>query len=146
MQENDQHLVNILNSTHLDKEYAFLDGHVIIIWLDQTGIITRINQSLLDMTGYQESSVIGSSYTLFKHPDISDSIDNDIWKKISEGKRWKGVVKVLRKDDGYFWGLTTIMPIEYQYSQIRYLCAVRKPSREQIKLHRDKYCLVNKKG
>ncbi len=144
MQNNKQHLVNIMNSAHLDKEYSFLDGHVIVIWLNQSGVLARINQSLLDMTGYQESDLIGASYTLFKHPDFSDTVYNDVWNKISNGKRWKGVIKVLRKDGSYFWGLTTVMRIQYQNYHVRYLCAVRKPSREQIMLHRDKYFLVNK--
>jgi PAS domain S-box-containing protein len=144
MQNNNQHLVNIMNSPHLDKEYSFLDGHVIVMWLNQSGVLTRINQSLLDMTGYQESDLIGASYTLFIHPDFSDSVYTDVWNKVGVGKRWKGVVKILRKDGSYFWGLTTIMAIQYQHYQIRYLCAVRKPSRKQIILHREKYCFSNK--
>ncbi len=141
--QNGQNFVSLAN---IAKEYPFLDGHVIVIWLDQSGVLTRINQSLLDMTGYQESDYIGKSYTLFKHPGISGSVYDDVWGKVGFGNRWKGVVKVSRKDGNYFFGLTTIMPIQYQSLQTRYLCTVRKPSRKQIAQHQDKYCLVNKEG
>ncbi len=144
--QNGQNLSSLINNEQFHKEYPFLDGHVIVMWLDKSGIITRINQSLLDMIGYQESDFIGASYMLFKHSEISDFVINDVWKKIGSGNRWKGVVKVLRKDGDCFWGLTTIMPIQYQPLQTRYLCTVRKPSRKQIQLYRDKYYLANKEG
>jgi len=142
--KNDQNFVNLVNNAQSDREYPFLDGHVIVIWLDHSGVLARINQSLLDMTGYQESDYIGQSYALFKHPDISESVYENVWRKVGSGDRWKGVVKVLRKDGNYFWGLTTIMPIQYQPLQTRYLCTVRKPSRKQIEQHRDKYYPVSK--
>lgn len=134
------------NKVLLDKGYPFLDGHVIVVWLDRSGVLTSINQSLLDMSGYQESDLIGTSYTLFKHPEIADSIYQDLWKRLRSGKRWKGMIKVLRKDGCYFWGLMTIMPIQYQSSPVRYLCTVRKPSREQITSHKEKYFLTTKAG
>jgi PAS domain S-box-containing protein len=136
--QNDQNFVNLANNAQSDKEYPFLDGHVIVIWLDQSGVLARINQSLLDMTGYQERDYIGKSYTQFKHPDISESVYDDVWRKVGSGNRWKGVVKVLRKDGNYFWGLATIMRIQYQPLKTRYLCTVRKPSRQQIQLYREK--------
>ncbi len=147
MQKNNgENLFNLANNIQFNKEHPFLDGHIIVIWLDQSGVLTRINQSLLDMTGYHECDYIGASYAKFKHPDISDFVFNDVWKKIGSGNRWKGVIKILRKDGDYFWGLTTIMPIQYQPLQIRYLCTVRKPSKKQIQLYRDKYYLANKEG
>ncbi len=129
----------------IDKGYPFLDGHVIVSWLDQTGVFTRINQSLLDMSGYHEAELIGSSYGLLKHPEIPDFVYDDLRKKIYSGKRWKGLIKVLRKDGCYFWGLATILPIQYQSSQIKFLCTVRKPSLSQINAHKEKY-LTTKAG
>ncbi len=130
----------------IDKNYPFLDGHVVVSWLDQRGSFASVNQSLLDMSGYQETDLIGASYTLLKHPEIPDAVYEELRRKLDAGKRWKGLIKVLRKDGAYFWGLTTIMPIQYQQSSTRYLCTVRKPSSSQVSSHKEKYLMTNKAG
>lgn len=134
------------NMVLLDKGFPFLDGHVIVFWLDRAGNFIRINQSLMDMSGYQENDLIGSSYALLKHPENPDTVSDDMHRKLKAGKRWKGLIKVLRKDGAYFWGLSTIMPIRYQSSQIRYLCTMRKASESQITSHKEKFYLTTKAG
>jgi PAS domain S-box-containing protein len=115
-----------------DKEYPFFDGHIIVISFNQSGLIVSMNQSLLDMTGYQEKDLIGLSYAVFKHPHLPDSVYADLKRNVESGKRWKGLVKILRNDGGYFWGLATIKPDQQHRSRIGYLCTVRKPSQAQI--------------
>jgi PAS domain S-box-containing protein len=119
----------------IDKEYPFLDGHIIVIWFDQSGLVTSINQSLIDMTGYREKDLVGSSYTMFKHPDFPQTVYDNIKNIIESGKRWKGLLKVLRNDGGYFWGLVTIKTHQREASQLIHLCTVRKPSQRQIALY-----------
>ena len=144
--ENSKHSLSLDNHTLLDNGYPFLDGHVIVGWLDHAGIFISMNQSLLDMSGYLESELIGSPFTVLKHPEIPNNAYDELCRKVNAGKRWKGLIKLLRKDGAYFWGLTTIMPITYKSLQNQYLCTVRKPSLTQITSYKEKYLLTTKAG
>ncbi|MCH9696947.1 MAG: PAS domain-containing protein [Gammaproteobacteria bacterium] len=144
MQTENNNSENNLTANHkiINREFPFLDGHVIVTWLDQDGLFSQINQSLLDMSGYRETELVGVNYKLLKHPEIPDSVYEDLNNRLRAGKRWKGVIKYLRKDGCYFWGLTTILPILDQASASRYLCTVRKASRTQINAHIEQHALA----
>jgi|GEM_PF-6300124 len=135
-----------VNRLLIDRVYPFLDGHIIVFWLDRSGRFIRINQSVLDMSGYQEVDLIGSSYSLLKHPENHGVVTDELHRNLKSGKRWKGLIKVLRKDGACFWGLTTIMPVKYQSSNIRYLCTMRKPSDLQVIAYKEKHFTSTKAG
>ena len=58
---------SVLAST---TEVPYPEGKLIVSRTDTRGIITQCNQAFIDMSGYQESELIGQPHCLLRHPDM----------------------------------------------------------------------------
>ncbi len=67
------------------------------------GIITYVNDTFADISGYENDELIGKPHSIVRHPDMPISLFTDLWKTLHEGKIWSGYVKNLRKDGGFYW-------------------------------------------
>lgn len=96
------------------------------------GVITYVNQSFIDVSGYSKQELIGQAHSLIRHPDMPSEAFEDFWKTIQQGKPWSGVVKNRAKDGSFYWIYTNVAPI-YEVRQITgYMSVHSKPTREQV--------------
>lgn len=79
------------------------EGELIISRTDLKGIITYANETFALISGYSVDELVGEPHNILRHPDMPRSAYEDMWKTIRSGKMWKGYVKNLRKDNGYYW-------------------------------------------
>jgi len=79
------------------------DNELIISRTDLKGNITYANETFCDISGYDEDELIGQSHNIVRHPDMPRDAFKDLWQTIQNKKQWKGVVKNLRKDKGFYW-------------------------------------------
>jgi aerotaxis receptor len=79
------------------------ENELIISRTDLKGIITYANDSFAQISGYTADELIGKSHNIVRHPDMPKRTFKDMWNKLQNGKKWKGVVKNLRKDKGFYW-------------------------------------------
>jgi aerotaxis receptor len=79
------------------------ENELIISRTDLKGIITYANDSFAQISGYTADELIGKSHNIVRHPDMPKRAFKDMWNKLQNGKKWKGVVKNLRKDKGFYW-------------------------------------------
>ena len=93
----------------IDTSYAlFIETEVprnelIISRTDLKGVITYVNETFAEISGYESDELIGQPHNIVRHPDMPKSAFADVWKTIQEGKVWSGYIKNMRKDRGYYW-------------------------------------------
>ena len=107
------------------------ENELIISRTDLSGIITYINETFAHISGYEPEELIGKPHNVIRHPDMPKSAFDDLWKTIKAGKTWKGYVKNLRKDKGYYWVYAEISGVLKDGKLVEYK-SIREPmSREK---------------
>ncbi|MEE9396320.1 MAG: PAS domain-containing protein [Methylococcales bacterium] len=115
-----------------DIESPYPDGRLIVSRTDPDGVITHVNKSFVEMSGYEEAELIGESHSILRHPDMPDAAFKDLWDTVKRGETWQGYVKNLRKDGGYYWVKATVISNVRNGQVIGYTSVRRKPSRKKI--------------
>ena len=122
------------------------EDELIVSRTDLNGTITYANDTFLEISGYSKNELIGQNHSIVRHPDMPNSIFEDLWKTIKEKKQWNGNVKNLRKDGGYYWVNATISGVYKDNILIEYK-SVRIPLSYDKKLQTQKeYDLLKKKN
>lgn len=86
-------------------------GKLILSRTDTKGKITYANETFAHVSGYKPEELIGKAHSIVRHPDMPRSIFKQMWDTIEAGKIFRGYVKNLRKDGGYYWVDATIEPL-----------------------------------
>ena len=115
-----------------DLESPYPEGRLIVSRTDCDGIITHVNQSFVDMSGYSHEELIGAPHYILRHPDMPPAAFKDLWDTVQRGEKWQGYVKNLRKDGGYYWVKATVIPNVRQGQVVGYTSVRRKPSRQKV--------------
>jgi len=107
------------------------ENELIISRTDLSGIITYINETFAHISGYEPEELIGKPHSVIRHPDMPKSAFDDLWKTIKAGNTWRGYVKNLRKDKGYYWVYAEISGVLKNGELVEYK-SIREPmSREK---------------
>ena len=91
------------NESEFLIETTVPSDELIISRTDLNGIITYANETFCEISGYDESELVGKSHNIVRHPDMPSSAFKDLWHTIEDKKQWRGFVKNLRKDRGFYW-------------------------------------------
>jgi aerotaxis receptor len=100
---------------------------------DSDGIITHVNNSFVEMSGYSEEELLGQPHYILRHPDMPAVAFKGLWDTVEKGEKWHGYVKNLRKDGGYYWVLATVIPNIRNGRIMGYTSVRRKPARRKVK-------------
>jgi diguanylate cyclase len=109
-----------------------LDESSIVGIVDLKGKITYANQELLTTSKYQKDELIGGSFKIFQSNEHPDFFYLKIWNEISNGKIWKGELKLKAKNNTHFWVSITVVPFfdehhkPYQYIVVMRDVTIRK--------------------
>jgi len=117
---------------YTDQEIPYPDGRLIVSRTDVDGIITHVNQSFIDMSGFSEQELIGFPHYILRHPDMPPAAFKDLWDTVNAGKKWQGYVKNLRKDGAYYWVYATVIPNVRKSKVVGFTSVRRKPSRKRV--------------
>jgi aerotaxis receptor len=115
-----------------DTEVPYPEGRLIVSRTDSAGIITHVNQSFVEMSGYSSAELIGAAHYILRHPDMPPAAFGDLWETVQGRQKWQGYVKNLRKDGGYYWVKATVIPNIRQGIVVGYTSVRRKPSRARV--------------
>ncbi len=115
-----------------DREIPYPDGKLIVSRTDLDGIITHVNKSFVDMSGYEEAELIGMPHSILRHPDMPSVAFKDLWDTVHGSRKWQGFVKNLRKDGAYYWVKATVIPNIRKGKIVGYTSVRRKPSRTKV--------------
>jgi len=132
-----------INMPVTDHEVLMSDGVILVTVTDSKGIITKVNDAFIDISGYSEAELIGKNHNVVRHPDMPAEAFSDLWKTVQRGKPWVGIVKNRTKTGDYYW-VEANVTAEYKNGQINTLTSCRyAPSREQIRSAESLYEKIN---
>jgi len=78
-------------------------GELIVSRTDLKGNITYANETFALISGYEVDELIGRSHNIVRHPDMPKVIFKELWEDLKSKGSWSGIVKNLRKDEGFYW-------------------------------------------
>lgn len=116
-----------------DVEVPFPEGRLIVSRTDPEGIITQVNQSFIDMSGYTREELIGAPHYILRHPDMPPAAFKQLWDTLATGAKWQGYVKNLRKDGSHYWVFATVIANVREGQVVGYTSVRRKPSRTRVR-------------
>ena len=109
------------------------ENEIIISRTDLKGNITYINETFAHISGYEPEELIGKPHNVIRHPDMPKSAFADLWNTLKAGKTWKGYVKNLRKDKGYYWVYAEISGV-YKDGKLSEYKSIREPMSREKKI------------
>lgn len=116
-----------------DGEEPFPDGRLIVSRTDPRGIITHVNRSFVEMSGYAEEELIGAPHCILRHPDMPASVFRVMWETLSAGIKWQGYIKNLRKDGRCYWVHATVVPNLRDGVVLGYTSVRSKPAAAKVR-------------
>jgi len=87
----------------IDEEIKFSKKKFIVSRTDLSGNIVFINKNFSEVSGYDQTELIGVSHNIVRHPDMPRAVFYIVWKSLKAGYPISGVVKNLAKDGRYYW-------------------------------------------
>ncbi len=127
----------MIDSFDMFIETEIPQNEVIISRTDLNGVITYVNDTFSEISGYLPDELIGKPHNILRHPDMPKSIFADLWKTIKAKKSWQGYVKNLRKDKGYYWVYAEILGV-YKNKELVEYKSIRSwvPKEKRIQMQR----------
>jgi phosphoserine phosphatase RsbU/P len=135
--ERDQETLKSMNEELLSEMKLMqdaMDEHTIVSVTNLNGEITYVNKKFTAISGYSADELIGGSHRVIKSGLHSESFYKDMWKTISSGKIWHGVLANKNKNGAIYWVSSTIVPMLDEASNpVKYI-AIRTDITEQHRL------------
>jgi len=132
-----------LNLPITATEVQFDDTQFMLTRTDLKGVITYANKDFIQVSGFSEVELVGSSHNIVRHPDMPAAAFADMWRSLKAGKPWTGLVKNRTKHGDFYWVVANATPVTENNQVVGYLSARRKPTRAQIEEASAAYALFN---
>ena len=113
------------------------ENEVIISRTDLSGVITYVNDTFAEISGYDADELIGKPHNILRHPDMPKSAFKELWDKLKSGQSWEGYVKNMRKDRGYYWVYAIISGVYKDGKLVEYK-SIRSPVPKSKRLEMQK--------
>jgi len=117
----------------LDYVYSFFNNYAITSETDIHGDIIYVSEPFIDISGYTQRELIGQNHRIVRHPDMEEKVFKEMWETITSKQVWRGEVKNLKKDGGYYWVDSIIFPILNKYDEIEGYKSIRFDITDKIK-------------
>lgn len=92
--------------TPINESVVWDTTKTIVSKADLFGSIEYINDTFSEVSGYDESELVGQPHNIIRHPDMPQVIFKILWDHIKQGKRFHGIIKNLAKSGKYYWVIT----------------------------------------
>lgn len=117
----------------IDEEIIIPDDQVLISVTDPKGIITEANDIFIEISGFSEDELIGSSHNIIRHPDMPRTMFKIVWDHIMDKENVMAVVKNLAKNGKYYWVVTDFVTRVDKDRNIINYTAYRRPVHDRVK-------------
>ncbi|MEN8147565.1 MAG: HD domain-containing phosphohydrolase [Campylobacterota bacterium] len=128
-----------LTKKHLQLENykEAIDYSTIVSKTDNKGIITYVNSAFCDISGYETDELLHRPHNIVRHPDMPKEVFQVMWETLQTGKKWKGIVKNLKKDGTSYWVDASISPIFDVKGEVVEYIAIRRDITDIILLNEE---------
>jgi PAS domain S-box-containing protein len=113
---------------------SYLDAinvHVYSAVTDNHGAILKVNDPLVNITGYSENELIGKSFSEFIEGRSPELFMQELIATLSEGKTWRGEIKNRKKDRTFYWIDMVVIPIKNEKGISNYFLTLGLPITER---------------
>ena len=97
-------------ATPTDSEIILSNKRYIVSKTDPQGNIEYGNDYFVEISGYNESELIGKPHSIVRHPDMPKVVFKMMWDRINRAQNIMAVVKNMAKDGRYYWVVTEFEP------------------------------------
>lgn len=104
---------------------------------DIDGNIEYVNPFTLSVTGYLMDELIGQNPRILKSGFTNPKVYEDLWKTITSGMVWRGILNNRRKNGSLYWESTTITPIINEVGTITSFIAIKEDITERVKIEHE---------
>ncbi len=118
-------------------ETAVPEDELIISRTDLTGVITYVNETFAQISGYTSAELVGKPHNIIRHPDMPSEVFKELWQTLQEGKKWGGFIKNMRSDTGFYWVYAEVSGVFKEGELVEYK-SIRTPIRYEEKLEYQK--------
>ena len=122
-----------INMPVTNNEVVMQDGQSLVSKTDLKGVITYVNRSFIDISGFAEDELLGKGHNMVRHPDMPQEAFADFWSTLKKGRPWTALVKNRCKNGDYYWVIANATPVFQNGQVVEYMSVRSKPSREQIR-------------
>jgi PAS domain S-box-containing protein len=102
--------IELLKQTYFEQHFA-IDKAAIFAESDTQGVITLANEHFCRISGYSQSELIGSRYSLLQSDMHSPTFYDELWQTIKSGNIWRGEMCNRHKNGTLYWVSAVIVPI-----------------------------------
>ncbi|MDQ9171592.1 methyl-accepting chemotaxis protein [Oxalobacteraceae bacterium R-40] len=127
-----------------DREYILEEGRPIVSKTDLKGKITYVNPYFTEVSGFEESELMGAPHNIVRHPDMPAEAFEDLWTSLKQGELWSAPVKNRRKNGDLYWVIANVTPITEFGQVVGYMSVRTKPTAQQIEAATAAYAEMRK--
>ena len=102
-----------------------------VVITDSRGVIEYANAATFQLTGYEESELLGRRPDIFKTGHTSPYEYRALWKTILNGGVWRGEFLNRKKDGSTYWESASISSIADEAGKITHFLAVKEDITER---------------
>ena len=121
------------NTPVTQNEIFLPTGRYIVSKTDLKGLITEVNETFIEVSGFSRDELIGQSHNIVRHPDMPPSAFEDLWRTLESGRAWRGIVKNRCKNGDFYWVDAFAVPVRKGGQVIGYMSVRTAPARDTIK-------------
>lgn len=119
--------------TPTQREVHFDPSDLIVSKTDLKGRITYANRTFCEVSGYEESEVVGQPHAMIRHPDMPRAVFRLLWDAILGGREIFAYVKNMTRTGDHYWVFAHVTPsIDGGRSVTGFHSNRRVPRREAI--------------
>lgn len=126
-----------------NNEAKLADNDYLITATDTKGIITRVNDAFIRISGFTEDELIGKNHNIIRHPDMPPAAFEDMWNTLKAGESWMGTVKNRCKNGDYYWVDAYVTPMLENGQVTGYESVRTKADPEVVKRAEKTYQRIN---
>lgn len=120
-------------------DFALRDQTIVSV-TDARGVIVEVNEAFCRVSGYRREELLGARHSIVKSGRHPQAFYDELWRTITAGRIWTGEICNRRKDGGYYWVRSTIVPVlgasgrPEEYVSVRSEITADKQSDERLAL------------
>jgi aerotaxis receptor len=124
---------------------SFPRGKYIVSRTDLKGTITFVNDTFVEISGFDRDELIGENHNIIRHPDMPPAAFQNLWDTVKSGRPWRGLVKNRCKNGDHYWVEALVVPVRKDNLTIGYMSVRTEVTPQQITEAEALYrALVNK--
>jgi PAS domain S-box-containing protein len=118
-------------SAELQSYIDAINVNIYSVIINANGTIVKVNEPLLQASGYLEEELLGRSFNMLNAEDYSSSYLSYFKGHNPLSRTWRGEIINKRKDGSFFWTDMVILPVMSADDSINYFLTLSLPITER---------------